>query len=92
MKTEIPNIKSIMRHGVSHTLYRGKGEAWFLNAEEALNHSHGHTTMEATFLITGKHFPRFPYAKAQQKRYDARIYTSKFRYWLEGVDFNASQT
>jgi hypothetical protein len=92
MKTETPNIKSITLHGEQLTLYQGRGDSWFLHEEEAINHSHGHTVAEATMLITGKWFPRYPYAKAPNKKYDARIYTSAFRYWLDGVDYDANQS
>jgi len=71
------------------TLYKGRGEAWFLYQEEAIHHLNGHTTSEASALITGKGMPRYPFAK-EGKKMNAMIFTREFRKFLEGSGYDAN--
>jgi len=85
---KIEEKKSNTPHGVK-TFYKGRGEAWFLHQEEAIHHLNGHTVSEATELITGKWFPRYPFAR-EGKKMNSMIFTKDFRKYLEGSGYDAN--
>jgi len=88
MRTE-SKMKLVTVNGERVKMYKGRDEVWFLYEEEAVHHLNGHTGSDATELITGKYFPRYPFARGSKKM-GSLIFTRDFRRFLEGSEYDAN--
>jgi len=88
MRTE-SKMKLVMVNGEQVKMHKGRDEVWFLHEEEALHHLSGHTGSEATRLLTGKYFPRYPFSSGTKKM-KSIIFTRDFRKYLEGSGYDAN--